>query len=103
MQTSRRGECGDSAPLAWRSSTASKSGSARETPPARRKLRLENFIGLLALENGTLHDLMNQRPQAIIFAANLADDRIDLGLVCRLGGTAGSIGEQLGGQGDRKS
>src|SRR6185437_12261893 len=54
---------------------------------------------LFALKNLALHDLMNQGSEAVILAADVADDRLNLGPVGRRGGCARGVAEQLFGQG----
>src|SRR5262245_47488029 len=82
---------------------ASSQGKASDTPEARRKVRRERLMGgprrrSFALKRLALHDLVDERPQAVLPVANLADDALDGRPVVR-GGVAGGVGQELLGQG----
>src|SRR5579862_8959542 len=86
---------------------ASSHGSASDTPAARRKLRRSTFMASPSLgpsfgpEEAGLDHLMDQRPKAIVLAADLANDRVDLGPVGPRRRSAGRVRQEPGRQGPR--
>jgi hypothetical protein len=60
--------------------------------------RESNGKELFTLKKAALHDLVNQRPEAIALLADAADNGIELGVVQRSGRRAGGVGEEFPGQ-----
>src|SRR5687767_9046961 len=97
MQTMRRRGWARNGPA-----RLSSGGRASAMPAARRKcrrvmlMRLSSLVvGLLGLEEPALHDLVDQRPEAVLLLAVRADDRGDVRLVRSRRRPARGIGQQL--------
>src|SRR5215203_2750709 len=103
MQTIRRGGCFVVLDVPFESSAkASSHGSASEMPVARMKERRVICMGLISgrssgfsllLEERALHDLVNQRFEAVIFLADIPNDVLDIRFVLLRRGCAGGVSE----------